>query len=66
MQALLTVDEVARMLGVTRARCYQLVRENLLPCVRLGRQVRIAPEALEEWRKTGGRPLAGGWRREPQ
>ena len=38
---LLTAKEVAQMLSVRPARVHELAREGLLPCVRLGRQVRF-------------------------
>ena len=56
---LLSIDEVARRLGVRRARAYELVREGLLPAVRLGRQVRVSNEALRAWVLGGGCALPG-------
>jgi excisionase family DNA binding protein len=50
---LLTAKQVADILQVTLARVYEMSRENLLPTVRLGRQVRDE-DALREWIKTGG------------
>lgn len=52
---LMTADEVAEILSVPRARVYELAREHLLPCVRLGeRQVRFEEEALREFIRQGG------------
>jgi len=62
--ALLTIDDVAARLSATRARAYELVRRGTLPGVRIGRQVRVHPQALEEWLRAGGKALPGGWRRE--
>lgn len=62
--SLLTVSEVADILGIRRDRVYALIRENLLPSVKLGRQVRVAPAQLEAWIASGGRSLPGGWRRQ--
>ena len=62
-RSLLRVPRVAEILDLTPARIYELVREGVLPAVRLGRQVRIDPEALEAWIDSGGQSLPGGWRR---
>ena len=51
---LLRIDDVAELLDVSRARAYDLVREGLLPVVRLGRQVRVDPNKLEAWLDAGG------------
>ena len=63
---LLTIPEVARVLRVPPARAYNLAREGLIPTVRVGRQVRVDRDALQEWIRDGGRPLPGGWRRREQ
>ncbi|MCL6443777.1 MAG: helix-turn-helix domain-containing protein [Alicyclobacillus sp.] len=43
------IPEVARLLDVTEDRAYKMARDGLLPVVRLGRQVRVDPEALQRW-----------------
>lgn len=66
---LLTVAETAEVLRVDIQRVYEMVRSGLLPrgvAIHLGRQVRINEDRLLEWLQGGGRPLAGGWRREPE
>jgi excisionase family DNA binding protein len=55
---LLTAKEVAPILQVTEARVYEMSRENLLPTVRMGRQVRFDEEELRNWIKAGGCPLS--------
>jgi len=62
---LLTMQEVARALRVSEARAYELARDQLLPTVRLGRQLRVEEEALRQWIRAGGQALPGGWRRAP-
>jgi excisionase family DNA binding protein len=62
-RALLTIDRVAIRLGTTTARVYELARENIIPVVRLGRQLRIDPDELDKFIKNGGQALSGGWRR---
>jgi len=56
------MEEVADILNVTLPRAYELVRSNLLPAVKLGRQVRVNAERLQEWINEGGAALPGGWK----
>jgi len=51
---LLTAKEAAEILSVPLARLYELVREERLPAVRIGRTVRVHPRALEAWIENGG------------
>lgn len=60
---LLRVETVAKILDTSTARVYEMIRLRLLPAVRLGRQVRVVQEALDEWVRNGGQALPGGWRR---
>lgn len=60
---LLRAEEVGVVLGVSRARVHQLIRQGILPSVRLGRQVRVDQAELRKWTRSGGRSLPGGWRR---
>lgn len=56
----------ARRLGVTPARFYELCRQKVLPLgvvVRLGRRIRVDPDALERFIAGGGQGLRGGWKR---
>ena len=46
---LLSVDQAAKLLNIGRGLCYQLVRENRLPHLRLGRRLLISSQALEHW-----------------
>jgi excisionase family DNA binding protein len=61
---LLTISELSQILRVKRSRVYGLIRGGMIPPVRLGRQIRVRPEVLEELLAKGGQPLPGGWRRE--
>lgn len=54
MTTLLTVSDVSKLLRVTPQYIYMLVRENRLPCVRVGRRVRFAEEPLMDWVRRGG------------
>ena len=61
MSNLVRVEEVAEVLNVTRQRAYELIRRNMVPgVVRLGRQVRVDLEELEEWIKRGGKASPDG------
>jgi excisionase family DNA binding protein len=42
----LNVPEAAKMLGVSRNFCYDLVKQGLLPVVRFGRRILIPKAAL--------------------
>ena len=60
---LLTIGEVGKYLRLPPARVYALIRDDLLPAVHLGRQVRVTDVALDTWIANGGKALPGGWRR---
>lgn len=63
MRKLLTLTEVAELLDTTYARAAELVRLKIIVATYLGRQVRVHPDVLEEFCKSGGKRLDGGWRR---
>lgn len=46
---LLTVPEAAQLLRISRNLAYELVAQHQLPCVRLGRTIRIPRASLERW-----------------
>lgn len=48
-RALLRVDEVAQMLGISRARAYAMAANGELPSVRIGRSRRVPVRQLEAW-----------------
>ena len=55
-----TTEEVAQILQVSKLTIYDLVKKGLLPTYRVGRQMRIEPEDLEEYiarSKKGGNPI---------
>lgn len=51
---LLRVPEVAGIIDTTIPIAYELIRLGILPAVRLGRQIRVDANALDEWIKNGG------------
>lgn len=48
-KALLRMDEVAEILGISRARAYTLVAEGAIPSVRIGRSRRVPVRQLGAW-----------------
>jgi excisionase family DNA binding protein len=60
---MLTVSEVSAELRVSRGAIYALIRADVLPAVRVGRQLRVAEKVLANFVESGGRGWAGGWRK---
>jgi excisionase family DNA binding protein len=46
---LLTGEEIAKILHVSRAYAYQLMRLKQIPTIKIGRSVRVRPEDLERF-----------------
>jgi excisionase family DNA binding protein len=46
---LLTGEEIAKILHVSRAYAYQLMRQRMIPTVKIGRSVRVRQEDLERF-----------------
>jgi excisionase family DNA binding protein len=44
---LLTADDVARILNVSRSFAYKMMQDGTMPVVKLGRARRVRPEHLE-------------------
>lgn len=61
---LLRISEVARVLDLKEDRVYALAREGIIPVIRIGRQLRVDPDKLQEWIDNGGQAYPGGWRKE--
>ena len=53
----LNAEELAKLFKVTPHRVYDLVREDRIPHIRIGRQIRFSPEAIEQWAAAGGQPI---------
>ena len=47
--ALLTIEEAARYLRLSRAKVYQMAQRSELPSVRMGRSVRVRRDRLDAW-----------------
>ncbi len=50
---IMTVDEAAAYLHVSRTAAYEAVKRGELPAVRCGRLIRIPRFRLEHWLRTG-------------
>ncbi|MBY0507901.1 MAG: helix-turn-helix domain-containing protein [Bryobacteraceae bacterium] len=61
---LLTIAQLGEVLGVSYARAADIIRRSLIPAVRIGRQVRVSPDALNAFIEAGGYKLDGGWKRD--
>ncbi len=46
---LLPGEEIAKILHVSRAYVYQLMRQRMIPTVKIGRSVRVRQEDLEQF-----------------
>jgi hypothetical protein len=67
MEQLQAVADLLRSEPAVRSkqRVYQLIREGLLPSVRIGHRIFVDAARWREFRRSGSKALAGGWRREP-
>jgi excisionase family DNA binding protein len=54
--ALLRVGDVSRRLGIHRQTAYLKLKRGDIPSVRVGRAIRVDPQALEAWIQQGGKP----------
>jgi excisionase family DNA binding protein len=52
---LLRAEEVAAQLQVSKSYVYALIQRAEIPCIALGRAVRVRPEAVEEFLKANER-----------
>ncbi len=46
---LLKPDEAAEMLGIGRSKIYELLANETIPSIRLGRSVRVPVDELRRW-----------------
>ena len=55
---------IAELLDVKPSRVYDLAQQDLIPHIKLGRQVRFDLDKVIAWLEGGGQALPGGWRKE--
>lgn len=62
------VVSAAAILSISRSKCYQLVRDGVLPHLRVDRSIRIPAAALDQWiaDQTIRGPESGGAARRPR
>ena len=49
LQPLLTIRQVARMLGVSRPTVYAMMEREGLPYLKIGKTLRFSPSSVHEW-----------------
>jgi len=59
LPAMLTVEQVRQVLGISRPIAYQLANRNDFPAIRIGRAIRIPKEAFISWVESQLRHDAG-------
>ena len=55
MEQLLTIDEVATYMQVSRFTVYRLAKERFIPATKIGRQWRFQKEEIEQWMREKSR-----------
>jgi excisionase family DNA binding protein len=55
---IMTVSEVAAYLKVHPMTVYRLVRSNVLPCFRVGSELRFSKADIDEWIREREKPIA--------
>ena len=48
-ERLLTADEVAQILGVSRSKAYMMMRRREIPTITIGKNVRVSKEDLQDF-----------------
>ena len=49
IKQLLKPEEVAYKLGLSKSMVYKLMQQGIIPCVKIGRSVRVRPVDLEDF-----------------
>ena len=49
IERLLTVDQAAKLLNISRAKLYQMIQCEEFPAVRMGSAVRVRPQDLQQF-----------------
>ena len=56
MENVYTVPEVAEHLKLSKSKVYAMVKAGKIPCIRIGRNVRILESDLVEWIEAKHKP----------
>ena len=62
-RARMTVEEIARSLDIGRLAVYTMLKQGIIPAIRLGRRWIVTRHAFENWERTCGTPT--GLQRKP-
>jgi excisionase family DNA binding protein len=62
----MTVEEIARRLGVGRLAVYAMLEHRIIPGIRLGRRWIITRHAYEHWESTCGMATSAGLGAQPE
>lgn len=57
---IMTMDELAEYLKISKSTLYKLAVENKLPGTKIGKRWRFHKDAIDEWVKNGLDPKRGG------
>lgn len=49
----LTIDDLSTYLKISKSTLYKLVRENKIPCQKIGRRWRFRKNAIDRWLESG-------------
>jgi len=49
LTAFFQVDDVRKMLGISRASAYELVKQKGFPCIKVGNRLIIPADLFDEW-----------------
>ena len=49
MEVIYTIPEVADYLKMSKSKCYQLVKQERIPFIKIGRNIRIRESDLVKW-----------------
>jgi len=66
MSRLQPVEGRQRVLPLSRVQIYSLVRQEIIPAVKIGRRLYFDPDQINRFIESGGRAWPGGWRRRPE
>jgi len=64
MAKLIDSLKVAEIFDESRGWVYEMARQGIIPSVRVGRKIKFSEEAIQDFIRSGGKGLPGGWRHE--
>ena len=61
LELVLTVEDIQRVLRISRAKAYELAHTNDFPTIRIGRAIRIPRDAFRRWLDAPEHQEIQGW-----